>query len=187
MLPATRATRKTALDWRPFVLLIGSVAIATVGESQTPNVVEDVTRFGQQLENALRAGTVTSLEVRGTAQKNNPSRVVEVRQYHLTAEEVRAMLLPVADVLARQNFTILETHNLATLHVTFLLEVRSICPAAGQRFTIVSTAVNAFYVGCTGLDERPDSTARLVRISSASLYDVLQKHFPSELRPAGNR
>jgi hypothetical protein len=187
MLTATCTTPKTALDRKLFVLLIGSVAIATVGKSQTPNVVEDVTRFGQQLENALRAGTVTSLEVRGTAQKDNPSRVVEVRQYHLTAEEVRAILLPAAEVLARRNFAILETHNLATLHVTFLVEVRGICPAAGQRFAIVSTAPNAFYVGCTTLDERPDSTARLVRISSASLYDVLHKHFPSELRAPGNR
>ena len=146
-----------------------------------PDRVQRVSDWGGQIRRALDSNALTALEVHGFAVKDNPSRVVDVRQYLRTGAQVRSILEPAAGVLERREFRLADMHNLAVLSVSFKMDLPSICPDVSTQFAITSTTRDYLYVGCVARDAQRRDVENWVRIWSPALDQALRSSFPREL------
>jgi len=174
-----RWIKSLALTSTILSLLRGVILYAEVDDSRS----EEVSGWGRQIRQALETDSLKSLEVNGLAVKKNPSRHVEVRQYHLKPTEIQSILKPAATVLENREFKIADEHNLPSLRVSFKVDLPSICPTESTQFVIDSTAKYYFYVGCVPRDPKNREAKDLVRIWSPNLDKALRKFFPLELYP----
>ena len=170
--------------WAAVLVVVAVMAItaAATWASAPGDVRSDlVSRWVVELREALRAGSLTALEIHGLTVKTDPDRHVEVRQWHHDPAEVRAILEAAFSVLEEGQFELTEARSLATRTVAFMMDVPGICPSESTRFVIASTNRDLFQIGCAAREDDTVGDEVVVRLVSPALFLVMERYIPREL------
>ncbi len=137
--------------------------------------------WGKFLQESLKIDFQGSLEIDARTNKNNPTRVIRVQQFHTNSQEIFDILKMAATILERGDFEIIDQYNLEKTSVSFRIELPEVCGGASGRFVIRSTGSSMFYIGCTHMNEETVTQYEFLQIRSERLYESLRPHFPTEI------
>ena len=97
--------------------------------------------WGKAILDSLAEESINSLVIDARADKTNPRRIVEVKQFYLYLNwgEINDILKPVAVILKEKDFDFNAQHNLAETIVSLKFEAPRICSGRAGKFMISST------------------------------------------------
>jgi len=164
-----------------FLVIAGQSSVAASVEDNDPSH-HHVARWGMEIHRALESGVVKEVEVRWYGRAKNPDRFVEGLKKQETQSAVRSILEPIFTAFENQDFEISNVHNLAEFHVSFAIQLPTVCISKSAKFVVTETMKGYFYIGCEESKSEDRKAGDLTRIYSPKLDRALREFFPREFQ-----